>query len=475
MHGLDFISDSPKTYIFHKGSNKTNLGGILGLVYIIIFILISVAYILEYILNEKYEFSYFYKTLTKEEQDKKREEANQNIGFQFELEYEDETPLDDTYEIWDLKRNKIERNALYNKRINDLSIIVVKKCDNNQCNFEDHDKNKERYLHITYNGKTMEHENNEKPIVDKTMNFYCRYYLENYNENETMLVIGNWEVYNYQEKRGLSKVFDSLFGENKDYNFGTFNGGSLYYRDPKKYGLESIMQRRETGEYFQSLLLFGININVKGLNMYTRKAKSFIDSLANIASLNATIFSIMVKAFSMAYSSNFDNYKIMENILSRGKDKKKLKEIELITNNMKSDELIMESNLEKDIIKYEKKEELINNDNYENDNTNMIMKDTSDINNENFIEDGNEVTKLPKLRFFDFFFNNVYSSKLCVSLQKQKLISSCDEVLYKYFSVENILYNQILIENLMKDYKWNNPKLKSIHKNELIIDLKKYL
>ena len=142
---------------------------------------------------------------------------------------------------------------------------------------------------------------------------------------------------------------------------------------------------------------------------------------------------------------------------------------------MKSDELIMESNLEKDIIKYEKKEELINNDNYENDNTNMIMKDTSDINNENFIEDGNEVTKLPKLRFFDFFFNNVYSSKLCVSLQKQKLISSCYEVLYKYFSVENILYNQILIENLMKDYKWNNPKLKSIHKNELIIDLKKYL
>ena len=218
------------------------------------------------------------------------------------------------------------------------------------------------------------------------------------------------------------------------------------------------------------------SIDAKGLKMYTRKAKSIMDSVANIASLNATIFSIMVKAFSMVYSSNFDNYKIMENILSRGKDKKKLKEIELIANNMKSDELIMESNLEKNIIKYDKKEELINNDNnYDNDDTNMIMNDKKDINDENFIEDGNEVTKLPKLRFFDFFFNNVYNSKLCVSLQKQKLISSCDEVLYKYFSVENILYNQILIENLMKDYKWNNPKLKSIHKNELIIDLKKYL
>ena len=126
--------------------------------------MISVAYILEFTLNEQYEFSYFYKTLTKEEQATKREEANQNIGFQFELEYKDETPLDDTYEIWDLQRNKIERNAIYNKRINDLSIIVVKKCDNQRCNFYDHDKNKEIYLHITYNGKTMEHENNEKPV-----------------------------------------------------------------------------------------------------------------------------------------------------------------------------------------------------------------------------------------------------------------------------------------------------------------------
>lgn len=35
--------------------------------------------------------------------------------------------------------------------------------------------------------------------------------------------------------------------------------------------------------------------------------------------------------------------------------------------------------------------------------------------------------------------------------------------------------NQILFENLMKDYKWNNPKLKSIRRNEMIVDLKKYL
>ena len=91
------------------------------------------------------------------------------------------------------------------------------------------------------------------------------------------------------------------------------------------------------------------------------------------------------------------------------------------------------------------------------------------------IEYNDEPVKLPKLRFFDFFLNNVYSSKICDSLRKQKLISTCDEILYNYYSIDNILLNQILFENLLKDYKWNNPRLKSIHRNELVIKLKKYL
>ena len=48
------------------------------------------------------------------------------------------------------------------------------------------------------------------------------------------------------------------------------------------------------------------------------------------------------------------------------------------------------------------------------------------------------------------------------------MISNSEEILYKYFSVDNIVYNQIIFENLMKDYIWNNPKMKSIYNNELI-------
>ena len=42
------------------------------------------------------------------------------------------------------------------------------------------------------------------------------------------------------------------------------------------------------------------------------------------------------------------------------------------------------------------------------------------------------------------------------------------EISKRYNSIENIIYNQFMIENLLKDYKWNNPRLNSIKNIELI-------
>ena len=42
----------------------------------------------------------------------------------------------------------------------------------------------------------------------------------------------------------------------------------------------------------------------------------------------------------------------------------------------------------------------------------------------------------------------------------------------KSITIENIVYNQMKLEYLWKDYKWNNPKLNDIRKNELIYKLK---
>ena len=38
LHRLDFFSNSPKNFIFQNASNKTNLGGVLTLIYIIFFL-----------------------------------------------------------------------------------------------------------------------------------------------------------------------------------------------------------------------------------------------------------------------------------------------------------------------------------------------------------------------------------------------------------------------------------------------------
>ena len=70
-----------------------------------------------------------------------------------------------------------------------------------------------------------------------------------------------------------------------------------------------------------------------------------------------------------------------------------------------------------------------------------------------------------------YFLNNIYSLKKWKS-NKQEIISLCKEILSKYVSIDYLLLNQIKFENLMKDYKWNNPKLNDIKENELIYKLK---
>ena len=55
MRHLDFLSEYPRTYIFQKDVNKTDFGGVLFVIYTIVMLIISLSYILDYYLNDKYE------------------------------------------------------------------------------------------------------------------------------------------------------------------------------------------------------------------------------------------------------------------------------------------------------------------------------------------------------------------------------------------------------------------------------------
>ena len=99
------------------------------------------------------------------------------------------------------------------------------------------------------------------------------------------------------------------------------------------------------------------------------------------------------------------------------------------------------------------------------------IKDFEDIDE----DDIDEIRQLRKLHFFDFFLNNLYINQICKKQKAQNIINACNKILYKYASIDTIVYNQISMENLLKDYKWNDPSLNNVENNSLFIELKTYL
>ena len=58
MRIIDFLSDSPKTFIFKKSSNKTTFGGFLTLIYGLIILIMAIVYYIDYHIKDKYIISY---------------------------------------------------------------------------------------------------------------------------------------------------------------------------------------------------------------------------------------------------------------------------------------------------------------------------------------------------------------------------------------------------------------------------------
>ena len=123
------------------------------------------------------------------------------------------------------------------------------------------------------------------------------------------------------------------------------------------------------------------------------------------------------------------------------------------------------------------KDNLINN----NSNNNDISDEVATFENKdnNIIENNNnndiiENRYLPKLHFYDFFFNNIYIKKCCAS-NTQEIISTCNGIITKFYSIDNIIFNLIKLENLFKDYKWNNPNLNNVQNNESIMELNSFI
>ena len=87
----------------------------------------------------------------------------------------------------------------------------------------------------------------------------------------------------------------------------------------------------------------------------------------------------------------------------------------------------------------------------ENDSQSEEKEKIDEENNSNENKDNKKGSiSLPFMKFYDFLIHAFYS-KCCGHSKKQSLIDSCNDIVAKYTTIENLSYNQIRRENLLKD------------------------
>jgi len=466
MHRLDFLSGAPKTFIFEKSSNKTNLGGVFTLIYLIIVLIISLAYILDYEANPKYEAQFSSEHFFNNDEEyminkRKNKKLNPELSFSFGLD--SETINESEFIIIQGFKNDsyrfLEFGEEYKSFASDFLFFLGYICKNISCLPPQDEYQNSLNLYaffFEYSGYEINHQNETSPLEQKWIK--NSYYVSPFEDKYTFFY-NHWKNIIYKEEKGLLGTFQNLLGNDNDYYGGEFINSFIYTPDKSEV-------IKEIEKSLNIKILAAINtppLDFENyIDNYSRTKKSIWTSFANICSLSLTIYNGFIFVFRGFYSNNFDNYKIIEKILSKNNNKNINNKINNKKNINSNDNIMIE--LSDDL---DKNNNLIEKNNNET-NDNNINKEKGDSDK---FENNKDDRYLPKLHFYDFFANNIYTKKCCGS-NKQEIISSCNEIILKLYSVDNVLHNIIMLENLFKDYKWNDPNLSDIENNEMIKNLK---
>ena len=458
MHSLDFLSQSPHLFIFRRSSNKTNLGGVLFFIQIILCLTIFLYYLLDYTKNNKYEIEYTFNYNLPDNYDikdmLKNDTFNPTLNCWVSLinsttgEY-----LNDNFVIFN-KKYGISARQIYRfqEKASEIDILIYYKCNELNCSLRKEDKQSSYKIRFEYSPYIISHQDENSPIsqnqyIGEAMDFEFSFDVKIKKNLE-------WQIIKYKEKGGL-------FSEGKEYIAGRMKSGDIFIYDEPNYEL---IPFKDSVDYYVFLYEIKVHNKFEYYDEYNRTKISWLTIFSNSLSLWLSLYNGFTVAFSFLYADNFNNYKIIQNILSKVNkvEPKNKNNIELSSDFNKNEKLINNQNTEKEIVI---KDEFNEKDNI-NEKSNDLKYEASEDNS----------LELPKLRMFDYIFNNIYcTKKCCFNYKRQMLISTSNDLLSKYFSIEKLLYNQIMIENIIKDYKWNNHRLKSIQNNELVSKLKNYL
>ena len=482
MKKLDILSQPPKTFIFERISNKTNFGGVLTIVYLLIMIFISIYYIYNYIIGDKYEYFYSYRELPEEQKKKvfRGFDPNPPIQLKFdainELDWNISSNLKFIYYGKNSEEKIIYRDTWSEIRIPDYVIIdlyySIEEFNNNFTvdDIKDIEFGDNFLVNLTYRTFYLDHQNPVNPFKKVILNKFLRF---NFEKNFILYI--NWEFTKYKERNDIFKIFSNYLRRPIQFLDGGFTIGDL--KEEKNEGLYGELKiEGKTHQYLGSIVI--LNSKDK-IHEYLRQKKEWLNVLASISALGSTFYSFFVRIFYFIYSKKYDHYKIFKNILLLDATIKSSKSIfvseasnlQLVNNYSLEKKVVEEKTLEVQEIQVtssNKSENSSSNNNKEGSECPMNDKEDKDDESEN------SSLELPKLPFVDFVFNNFFLNKLCSS-NKQKLISLCSKIIYKYYSIEHILFNLMKLENLLTDYKWNNPKLMNIQNNKTILELRNNL
>ena len=474
MYNLDFLTDSPKIFIFQKDKNKTNFGGILFLIYIIVMILISLVYLADYSMNEKYSYeSLTIHNGTKITDNLFGDEKELNPILNISINFFEE----DKFALFEFSSGNILEDLpryYFSKRYNDSDIIIFYKCGKDQtcASFKEYIRNVQYsdifgHLDIIYQGYKVDHLHEPPVYEDDSGNYSKDLKIKSQVKYIYTEMTFEWEVIKYKEQKSL---FDSITKRKTEFVFGQIKDLKFMKENNTEYDdyVSKVMGKRSESkdEYFYYLPIFRFQFPTPNENylLYKRTKISFLDVIAKVGALFSTIKFFFAFGYSF-YSRNFNNYAIVNDLLNHSK--KVIKPLELSYKNSNNKNISI-NDLDNDSPLIEEKSDKNQN------NKNDANINDNDNNNEKYSnEDDDEPFSfaLNKLFFFDYFFNYIYF-KCCKRMRNQEIINMTNKIAFKYLSIDSLLFNQMKLENLFKDYKWNNLLLNNVKNNKMLDELK---
>ena len=255
-------------------------------------------------------------------------------------------------------------------------------------------------LNISYPWYKIDHQNEKIPL-ERNSDKYPFYKEFFFSYSKSSLYQINWGIIKYKEERGLLGFFDNLFNEKKIFNCLDISSiEQINTEGPIELG-----NKDDSLYKFKILTIISMKIDNNQYIEYIRTKKSFLDVLANIGALFSALCSILNFIFYF-YSRNFNNYKIIKEILSRLKE-------DILNNNLKipRSKTIKFENINRKNIN------ILNNDNQSFDTSKSVPFKSKGINiankikiKKNFMFINNEFN-FYKINFMQFLLDNIYCKR----------------------------------------------------------------